>query len=200
MFATTRDESALVTAAQRGDRRAMETLVAEYMPLVYNIVGLALDRHEDVDDVVQEALLRVVDHLGELRDPAAFRPWLVAITVRQVRDRWRARQAAPRGWDPSGLAPGEGADPGADFVDLTILRLALADQRRETAQATRWLEPQDRELLTLWWLESAGQLSRAELADALDLPLSHIAVRVQRMKAQIDKGKHVLLGMSSPIP
>lgn len=198
MFATTRDEAALVIAAQRGDRRAMESLVAEYMPLVYNIVGLALDGHGDVDDVVQESLIRVVDHLGELREPAAFRSWLVAITVRQVRDRWRARQAAPITGDPAGLAPGEGADPGADFVDLTILRLALADQRRETAQATRWLEPQDRELLTLWWLESAGQLSRAELADALDMPLSHTAVRVQRMKAQLDAARTVVRALAVP--
>ena len=198
MFATTRDEAALVIAAQRGDRQAMETLVAEYMPLVYNIVGLALDGHGDVDDVVQEALIRVVDHLGALREPAAFRSWLVAITVRQVRDRWRARQAAPLTWDPAGLAPGEGADPGADFVDLTILRLALADQRRETALATRWLEPQDRELLTLWWLESAGQLSRAELADALDMPMSHTAVRVQRMKAQLDAARTVVRALAAP--
>jgi RNA polymerase sigma factor (sigma-70 family) len=198
MFATTRDEDALVIAAQRGDRRAMETLVAEYMPLVYNIVGLALDHHGDVDDVVQESLIRVVDHLGELRDPAAFRSWLVAITVRQVRDRWRARRTAPLMMDSAGLASGEATDPGADFVDLTILRLALADQRRETALATRWLEPDDRELLTLWWLESAGELSRAELADALDLPLSHTAVRIQRMKAQLDAARTVVRALAVP--
>lgn len=198
MFATTRDDAALVIAAQRGDRRAMEALVAEYMPLVYNIVGLALDDHGDVDDVVQESLIRVVDHLAELREPAAFRSWLVAITVRQVRDRRRARRATPLMADSAGLALGETADPGADFVDLTILRLALSDQRRETALASRWLEPQDREALTLWWLESAGELSRAELADALDLPLSHTAVRIQRMKAQLDAARMVVRALAVP--
>ncbi|MFF4966194.1 hypothetical protein [Streptomyces sp. NPDC001037] len=50
-------------------------------------------------------------------------------------------------------------------------------------RAPRWLEPGDRSLLSLWWLERAGELSRAEVAQALVLPPQHTAVRVQRMKA-----------------
>ena len=34
----------------------------------------------------------------------------------------------------------EVADPAADFVELTIVRLGLSGQRAETAQATRWLD------------------------------------------------------------
>lgn len=40
-------------------------------------------------DSIRETLLRMVRGLSELRDPAAFRSWLVAITIRQVRDRER---------------------------------------------------------------------------------------------------------------
>ncbi|WP_436969360.1 RNA polymerase sigma factor [Actinacidiphila glaucinigra] len=68
--------------------------MAEGLPLVYNIAGRALDGHADVDDVVQETLLRMVRGLSELRDPAAFRSWLVAITIRQVPERERDRAVA----------------------------------------------------------------------------------------------------------
>ena len=40
-------------------------------------------------------MLRAVRGIGELRDPAAFRSWLVAIAVRQVRDSYRDRLARP---------------------------------------------------------------------------------------------------------
>ena len=66
----------LVTAARSGDQDSLDELVAQYLPLVYNIVGRALARHADVDDVVQETMLRVVRGLGGLRDPERFRSWL----------------------------------------------------------------------------------------------------------------------------
>ena len=68
---------AMVVAAQRGDGDALDALAAGYLPLVYNIVGRAMNGHPDVDDVVQETMLRAVRGIGELRDPTAFRSWLV---------------------------------------------------------------------------------------------------------------------------
>src|ERR1022692_3732435 len=123
----------LVIAAQAGDERALDALLAQCLPLMYNIVGRALNGHADVDDVVQDAMLRVMRGLGDLRDPAAFRSWLAAIAVRQVRDYLRARQAAPV-LSLSAEVP----DPEADFVDLTILRLGLSGEHRQIATATRW--------------------------------------------------------------
>src|ERR1700760_2835423 len=83
-----------VIAAQRGDRKALDGLVAAYLPLLYNIVGRAMNGHADVDDVVQETLLRVIRGIRDLQDPRAFRSWLVAIAVRQVRTYYAARSNA----------------------------------------------------------------------------------------------------------
>lgn len=88
--------------------------------------------------------------------------------------------------------PLDAADPGADFVDLTILRLELSDRRRETALATRRLDPDDRELLALWWLEAAGEMSRAELVAAIGLTPGHTSVRVQRMKQQLETARTIV--------
>src|ERR1700728_3877274 len=129
-----------VIAAQAGDARALDSLLAGYLPLIYNIVGRALSGHADVDEV---------------------------------------------------------ADPAADFVELTIVRLGLSGQRAETAQATRWLDPGDRELLALWWLEAAGELDRGDLVAALGLPASHVAVRVARMKEQLTTSRLVVRALSA---
>src|SRR6201990_554579 len=108
---------ATVIAAREGAPAAFDALAAAYLPLVYNVVGRAMNGHPDVDDVVQETMLRAVRGLSELRDPAAFRSWLVAIAVRQVRDSYRDRLARP----PAAEAPVVGlAGPGSGFAEATI--------------------------------------------------------------------------------
>ncbi|MEU7474640.1 sigma-70 family RNA polymerase sigma factor [Lentzea sp. NPDC042327] len=179
---------ATVVAARDGDQRALDDLVSGYLPLVYNIVGHALGGHADTDDVVQETMLRAVHGLSSLRDPAGFRSWLVVIAMNQIRLRHRENQRVPI----TGPVLEDVADPGADFVDLTIMRLQLSGQRREVVAATRWLSADERELLSLWWLEAAGRLTRTEVADALELTPQHTAVRVQRVKAQLDAARIVV--------
>ena len=181
-----------IAAAQDGDRRALDELVEGWLPLVYNIVGRALNGHADVDDVVQETMLRAVGNLGSLRDPESFRSWLVAIAMRQIRDRARRRTTAPL--DES--AP-RGA---ADFAELTVLRLQLEGQRREVAEAVRWLDDEDRQLLSLWWLEVAGELTRRELAAAVGISRQHAAVRVQRMKERLETSRGIVRALDGACP
>ncbi|GHI02043.1 RNA polymerase [Streptomyces cellostaticus] len=190
------ESAALVTAARAGDPHAQDALVSAYLPLVYNIVGRALNGSVDVDDVVQDTMLRALDALDGLRTPESFRSWLVAIAMNQVRAHWQDRQ-----FTAAAVEEAEDlADPGADFVDLTMVQLQLSGQRRETALATRWLEPDDRGLLSLWWLECAGELTRGEVAAALELSPQHTAVRVQRMKAQLEAARVVVRALDAQPP
>ncbi|MEU9411571.1 sigma-70 family RNA polymerase sigma factor [Streptomyces sp. NPDC048281] len=183
---------ATVAAAQGGDRRALDELVEGWLPLVYNVVGRALNGHADVDDVVQETMLRAVDNLGTLRDPDSFRSWLVAIAMRQIRDRARRRQ--DRKLDEA--VP----DGAADFAELTVLRLQLAGQRREVAEAVRWLDAEDRQLVSLWWLEVSGELTRRELAAAVGISRQHAAVRVQRMKERLETSRGIVRALDGACP
>jgi RNA polymerase sigma factor (sigma-70 family) len=181
-----------IAAAQAGDRRALDDLVAGWLPLVYNVVGRALNGHADVDDVVQETMLRAVDNIGSLRDPDSFRSWLMAIAMRQIRD--RARRRSPQQLDESA------ARGATDFAELTVLRLQLEGQRREVAEAVRWLDDEDRQLLSLWWLEVAGELTRRELAAAVGISRQHAAVRVQRMKERLETSRGIVRALDGACP
>ncbi|MCF2532498.1 sigma-70 family RNA polymerase sigma factor [Yinghuangia soli] len=183
----------LIAAARDGDREALDRLVGDYLPLVYNIVGRALRGGSDVDDVVQETMLGVVRGLPGLRDPGSFRSWLVAVAMNQVRHHGRQRNVSPV---PLETAL-DVADPGADFADLTILELGLSGQRREVARATAWLGDDDRHLLSLWWLVAAGQLTRTELADALETDAHVVTVRVARMKAQLELSRAIVRALDA---
>ncbi|PKV87883.1 RNA polymerase sigma factor (sigma-70 family) [Streptomyces sp. TLI_146] len=190
------DHAGLVVAAQAGDDRAREELIAAYLPLVYNIVGRALSGHADADDVVQETLLRVVRDLPALRAPESFRSWLVSITLRQINTHWhRQRTFADRTTviDEARRIPDAGAEP----EDVTILRLHLSDERRQAVEAARWLDEDHRALLSLWWQERAGSLSRDDIAAATGLTVAHVGVRLQRMREQLELSRAIVAALEA---
>ncbi|MEV4112957.1 sigma-70 family RNA polymerase sigma factor [Nonomuraea sp. NPDC049695] len=182
-----------VLAAGKGDRDAIDELVRGHLPLVYNIAGRAMNGHPDVDDVVQETMARVVAGVSGLRDPESFRSWIVAIAMNQVREWRQARAAALAGLDE---VP-DLADAASDFAALTVTRLGLSGQRKEAAEATRWLDADDRDVLALWWMEVAGELTRAELAAALGTSQQHTAVRVQRTKGRLETARAVVRALAA---
>ena len=184
MRATVTEDSALVTAAQSGDQRALHDLVSTHLPLVYAIARRAMGDHPDVDDVVQDTMLRALRELTELRNPASFRAWLSAIAVRQVSthlQRQNIGAARTTTLDVVAQAP----DAQAEFENVTMLELEVSDQRRSLERAARWLDPDDRALLSLWWLEVAGDLTRTEVATAIGVNVAHATVRIQRMRNQL---------------
>ncbi|GLY50216.1 sigma-70 family RNA polymerase sigma factor [Lentzea sp. NBRC 102530] len=180
-----------VEAARTGDRTALDAVVAGCLPLVYNVAGRALHADAEVDDVVQETMVRVIRGIDALREPDRFRSWLVAVTINQVREHHRRRDLAP-----APLEEYDRADPGAEFVETALSRLHFAQQRREVDEAARWLDPADRELLALWTLERVGQLTRAEVTDALDLGAHAVTVRVSRLKGRLETIRHLVRALS----
>ncbi|MFD4542001.1 sigma-70 family RNA polymerase sigma factor [Streptomyces bauhiniae] len=182
-----------VEAARGGDPEAVERLTAGALPLVYNVVGRAAESDLDVDDIVQDTMVAVIRALPDLREAAKFRSWLVAIAVRQLTD---ARRRAGSGRLMTLEHADERHAPEADFATLFLLRQSLSAEQRQVAAATAWLDPSYRDLLSLWWLEACGRLSRRDIAAAMSLPAAHLAVQVQRMKAQLDVARTVVRALS----
>ncbi|MCX5402056.1 sigma-70 family RNA polymerase sigma factor [Streptomyces sp. NBC_00102] len=187
------DVASLVRAARDGDPRAMERLVALHLPLIYGIVGRALNGHTDTDDLVQETMVRIVRGLPKLREPERFRSWAVAIAYREIQQ----HQRRAGGENPARHDVESVPDPLPDFAERTVAELALTGQRRHLARATRWLEPADRQLLALYWEEASGRLTRSELAASLGLDRRHTAVRVQRMKERLEAARTLVHALSA---
>ncbi|MFD6278728.1 sigma-70 family RNA polymerase sigma factor [Streptomyces sp. NPDC060209] len=187
-----RETAALVGEARRGDTRAMEELLVSHLPLVYGIVGRALNGHADVDDLVQEVMLRIVRALPSLREPERFRSWAVAIAYREIQQ-YQRRTARDRN---HGHEVDNVADPLTDFAERTVAELELTGQRRDLARAARWLDADDRRLLALWWEEEAGRIGRADVARAIGLNARHTAVRVRRMKVRLEDARTVVRALA----
>jgi Sigma-70 region 2 len=83
--------TALVTRAASGDQLAWDALVERYAPLIWSICRRYQLGDADADDVGQTVWLQLLDHLGELREPAVLAGWLATTTRRECS---RARRAA----------------------------------------------------------------------------------------------------------
>ncbi|MET9911746.1 sigma-70 family RNA polymerase sigma factor [Streptomyces sp. NPDC006476] len=186
----------VIAAARAGDRGALEELSSRTLPLVYSVAARAHPYRDDVDDIVQETMMRILRGVGGLEHPEAFRSWVITITVNEVRDHIRRRarrETTGAAFDAAEHRP----DPAADFAEGVLLDLRLSGQREESVRATRWLDEDDRELLSLWWLETAGRLARAELASALDMTGHQAAVRVQRMKERLHTSRVIVRALAA---
>ena len=188
----------LVRAAAHGDRAALAGVAEACLPLVYTVVGRAAESDLDVDDIVQETMIRVTTQLADVRRPQRARAWVVSVALRQVAEARRAAGVRRVRTAGGGVTPDELAGVAElartvepDFVNLWMLRDAVDLERRQVARAARWLDPGLRAVLAAWTLEVGGELTRGQTADSLGLSAAHAAVRVRRMKRQLDTARRI---------
>jgi RNA polymerase sigma factor (sigma-70 family) len=79
----TTDTSDLVTAARSGCSRAMAELVDRYAGVVWAAVRSLRMRDADAHDAVQNTWLRMIEHLGDIRDSGRLPGWLATTARRE---------------------------------------------------------------------------------------------------------------------
>ncbi len=121
-------EEALVERALRGDARAADALFRRHAASVLGLVTRLVGRSHDAEDIVQDALATAMEQLPDLRDRAAFGPWLRAVAVRQCHRYFRRRK----------LRRAFGLDRGAD--DATLAALVAPGASPETRAQLRRLD------------------------------------------------------------
>lgn len=86
------EDQQLVGRARRSEALAFEMLYRRHAEFAFNLAVRIQGSATDVEDVVHDAFLKAQERLADLRDSAAFRPWLGSIVVRLVRTRLRRRK------------------------------------------------------------------------------------------------------------
>lgn len=165
-----------VTAARGGDRMAFERVVRATQGLASSIAFSHVRDRALSEDIVQEALLAVWRKLPQLRNPAAFLPWLREITRNLALSRMRA---------PLARAQTVSID---DFDELVAQAAEPADslqQARESELLATMLDKLDadlREPLLLFYRE--GESTR-QVAALLGLSDATIRKRLSRARSKL---------------
>jgi RNA polymerase sigma factor (sigma-70 family) len=170
------NESALVCAAQSGDRAAMQQLLISNWTwlrcLVYGVVGTA-----NLDDVLQDISIKVIRKIATLRDPERFRPWLAALAHRQAL-RYRSRRpiAAVSLDDTTVEEPCDGRSESA------LEQAERQDLCQQILEAVQDLPEKYREV---FMLQYSRQLTYREMAEILNVPLTTVQIRLVRARRMI---------------
>ena len=162
-------EADLVSRCRAGDAEAWSELVERFSRYVYAIAvqGFRLPAHE-AEDVFQDVFAKVYEHLGQLRNDDAIRPWIAQLTRRQCINRMRG---------PHLELTDEEVETSA--VDETLAKL---EDAMAVHDALAELPEHCREILDRFF---ARDESYRTIGEALDLPPGTIASRISRCLAKL---------------
>ncbi len=154
----------LVARCRGGDQAAWDELVNRFSRYVYAITSRVyrLGQH-DAEDVFQDVFARTFEHLDELRDDAAVRPWIATLTRRLCVDKLR-----------SGGREQLAEEPVEEAVDDGLAEL---EEAMAVHEAMRTLPEHCAEILDRFF---ARDESYRTIGEALDLPPGTIASRISR--------------------
>lgn len=171
------NESALVCAAQRCDKEALQLLLTRnwlwLKGLVFSIVGDA----DEVDDVLQDICVRVITRIDTLREPERFRPWLAVLARRQaLRHRQRKAQR-----------PGPLSEELVQFKDDPKARQLLEnlEQKEQYQQIVQAVQSLPEKYRQVFMLEYSGDLTYGQIAEILDIPITTVQIRLVRARRMI---------------
>ncbi|MCU1338602.1 MAG: polymerase, sigma-24 subunit, subfamily [Bryobacterales bacterium] len=89
------EEAALIRRILDGERELFAGLIAPHLTPLMRTVRANIGSHPDVEDIVQQTVLKAFSRLERFRFEASFRTWLIGIGLNEARQ-WRRKCATSR--------------------------------------------------------------------------------------------------------
>lgn len=183
----------MLRRSQAGDSQALEALLRRHQKRLYNVCLRMVSHRDDAAEATQEAMLKIVEHIGSFRGDAAVSTWMIRIAMNasvSCLRRRRVRQTA------SLDGPRTYGNPEHHLDQATALREELADgrepspshrveqeeMREQLAAAIAALEEDFRAVLVL---RDIDQMTYEDMAKALELPIGTVKSRLFRARLML---------------
>jgi len=152
----------LVRRARDGDPRAIAALCERHSARVLRIAQHMLRDPDDAHDAAQEALVKLVQRIGQFRGQSQFATWLHRLVVNTCKDVAQAQWTSARRTQPlvEDMRVAHDGDPARE--------LAAAEARRELG---RCLADLPRAQATVVALKDAFDVSFEEISQATGMPV-----------------------------
>lgn len=159
---------------------SLDRLVLEHMSEALRFATKLVGDPDRAEEIVQEALVRVVRSWTGFRGTAAFRTWLFRIVINVFRDRLAATSLPTTSLD----------EESGDLIDQAQFgppQAAMATELRETIRReVSRLPPRQREVLVLISYEGLSVREVAEVAEISEANVySNLSAARARLKARL---------------
>jgi RNA polymerase sigma-70 factor (ECF subfamily) len=156
------------------DRRDVDRLVVEHLPAALRLATRLAGDLDAAEEVVQEALCRVLRQWRTFRGESSFKTWMLQIVVNAERDRRRR---------PSEVRPGaEELEEPAAATPMPPETAVVSELHAELRAAVDRLPPRQREVALLAWGES---LAANDIARILDTTEANVYTNLHLARKQI---------------
>lgn len=174
---TSRDESAVLAAAKRGDSAAFEILCKQSANTVFHVARRMMRNNEDAEDVLQESFQQAFVHLKSFNGDSRFSTWLTRIAINTALMKLRKKNPLR---DVSLDESAETEEPSyrIDVVNLGLnpeQLCAQEEQQRILSEALNALTPGMRKAIELRELD---ERSTEETAQIMGISVSAVKARV----------------------
>lgn len=148
------------------DAAIFQAQVKQIEKLLFRIAWSYLGNNQDVEDAVQDALIKAWEKQKTLRNPQHFNAWIARILVNQCKNTLRKRAK----WS---LFPLDEKTPSV-----------FSPEETPVLEAVHRLKPEQRIVVTLFYLDGYSQ---QDIAKALHCPLSTVKARLYSARKQLKK-------------
>lgn len=164
-----------------GDAWAREALYRKYVDVVWGLSLRLMGNRSDAEDIVQDTFIEAFRDVGQLRDGAAIRGWLLRITVHQAHRRFRRRK----------LLRALGLDRGVEVAELDRLATpgASAEVVAELGLLQRQLSDLPANQRIAWSLRVVEGYSLEEVASLCGCSLATAKRHISAAQSRI--GQHI---------
>lgn len=172
------DDRTLVTAAQGGDRRALDELLRLHYDRIWAICRRIAGNDADAADATQEALLAIVRGLPKFDGSAKFTTWSYRVATNSCLDELRRRKRRPT------PALVDEHDEWADRVQSDDMP-AFDEQHAARDELNTALAALPEEFRIPVLLRDQGGLDYAEIAETLGIPPGTVRSRIARGRSKL---------------
>ena len=186
------DESALIAAAQRGDREAFNRLVVHHQDLAYNVAYRIMGDPDAAADATQDAFISAYRALSGFRG-GSFRSWLLRIVTNACYDVLRSRTRHP--------TVSLDADPELDWEEWTEGEEEPPEDYAERQDLGQVIQlglqelPEDQRVVIV--LSDVHGMAYKEIAKTLGISLGTVKSRLSRGR---EKMREFLQGNAELLP
>jgi RNA polymerase sigma-70 factor (ECF subfamily) len=191
------NEQELVKAVVDGDQDALSELLDAYQHRVYNLCLRMLGNRDDAAEVAQDAMLKIIEHIGDFKGQSRVGTWIVRIAMNLAISHLRKRRLrqtvsidAPDNGQTDSPLQMQLSDRREPAPGSNVEKKELIDHLQE---ALGQLEEQFRGVLVLRDIE---QMDYQQIAEVLDIPVGTVKSRLFRARLALRKRLHKLFPSS----